>query len=155
MSRIYETVVNGKPKNGRQGASGTVDAPIGRKPRDRQRTAVVPSGRPAISHYRVLRAFRNFSHLRVSLESGRTHQIRIHMQFLGHPVVGDPQYGQKPAKPGELSAKLLAAISVFPRQALHARRLSFEHPASLESVSFEAPIPDDMRQLIETLEQYD
>ena len=165
MGRIYETVINGKPgngkpgngkpRNGQPGASGTVDAPIGRNPRDRQRMAVVPSGRPAISHYRILHAFRHYSHLRVSLESGRTHQIRVHMQYLGHPVVGDPQYGAKSAKLSEMSANVYAAVTGFPRQALHARTLRLKHPGSLERCEFEAPLPSDLCALLDILKLED
>lgn len=150
MSRIYETVVHGRPA-----ASGKVDAPIGRNPRDRQKMAVVPSGRPAVSHYKLLEAFAHFSHLRVSLESGRTHQIRVHMQHLGHPVVGDPQYGQNPANKATLSEKALKAVKAFPRQALHARTLRLKHPGTLESCEFEAVLPDDIYALLQLLREKD
>jgi 23S rRNA pseudouridine1911/1915/1917 synthase len=100
MSRVYETVVSG-----RTAAKGTVDAPIGRHPVDRKRMAVVPSGKPAVSHFRLLRRFDGLSHLEVSLESGRTHQIRVHMQHIGHPLIGDPVYGKtrKAVKGGRYS----------------------------------------------------
>ena len=146
MSRIYEAVATGEPPK-----KGKIDAAIGRHPRDRKRMAVVPAGKPAVSHFRVIRRFQGFSHVEVSLESGRTHQIRVHMQHIGHPLVGDPVYGKsRKALKGSPDA-LLEVIGVFPRQALHARRLRLVHPASGEPVSFEAPLPSDMEGLLAAL----
>ncbi len=150
MRRVYEAVVCGAAPG-----DGTVDAPIGRNPRDRQRMAVVPSGRRAVSHYRVLRRFPHFSRLEVSLETGRTHQIRVHMQHVGMPLVGDPLYGRRTARRHDLPAAAREAIGRFPRQALHARTLSFEHPETGRAVSFEAPLPGDMAALLDTLDRVD
>jgi 23S rRNA pseudouridine1911/1915/1917 synthase len=150
MSRVYQAVLHGITR-----ASGTVNAPVGRNPRDRQRMAVVAGGRPAVSHYRLLNAFRHFSHVRVSLESGRTHQIRVHMQHLGHPLVGDPQYGRKTPGSGQIPEAAIAAISAFPRQALHACKLRLVHPGLQRQVEFLAPVPDDLAGLLRTLELVD
>ena len=130
--------------HGRVARDGKVEAPIGRHPVQRTRMAVAARGRPSITHYEVLRHFAHATLLRCRLETGRTHQIRVHMQSLGHPLVGDPVYGKKRS-----ADPLLAA---FPRQELHAERLEFIHPAFLEAVSWQAPLPADMRALIAGLE---
>lgn len=146
MSRIYRAVVTGEMITG-----GTVDAPIGRHPRERKRMAVVTSGKPAISHYRVLQRFPGVTALEVSLESGRTHQIRVHMTHIGHPLVGDPVYGRPMKAKKGLPAAVLDTVRSFPRQALHARTLTLVHPANSEEVTFEAPLPEDIRGLLATL----
>lgn len=146
MSRIYRAVVTGEMITG-----GTVDAPIGRHPRERKRMAVVTSGKPAISHYRVLQRFPGVTALEVSLESGRTHQIRVHMTHIGHPLVGDPVYGRPMKAKKGLPAAVLDTVRSFPRQALHARTLTLVHPATSEEVTFEAPLPEDIRGLLATL----
>lgn len=147
MSRVYEAITNGETSS-----KGTIDAAIGRHPRDRKRMAVVHSGKPAVTHFRRIHRFRGFSHLAVSLESGRTHQIRVHMQHIGHSLLGDPVYrgSRRPLK--ELSEALIQAISTFPRQALHAHRLSLAHPADARPVSFEAPRPEDLGTLLACLQ---
>jgi len=150
MSRVYEAVVHGVTAG-----RGTVNAPVGRNPRDRQRMAVVASGRPAVSHYERLEAFRHFSHLQVSLETGRTHQIRVHMKHLGHPLVGDPQYGRKTPAAKDIAEPVLAAVRGFPRQALHARRISLSHPVTGERNEFESPLPADIVGLLQVLGQDD
>ena len=114
--------------------------------------AVVPSGKPAVTHYQIMRRYREFSHLRVSLESGRTHQIRVHMQHIGHPLVGDPLYLGPRRRLKGMSSALIEAIQNFPRQALHARRLSLAHPADSRQQSFEAPRPEDLDQLLTVLD---
>jgi 23S rRNA pseudouridine1911/1915/1917 synthase len=132
-------------------AGGTVDAPIGRHPRDRLRMAVVDSGKPAITHYRVLERFAAHTLLRVRLETGRTHQIRVHMASIHCPLVGDPLYGGRQKLPRGASQTLREAIAAFQRQALHAARLELVHPETGESVSWEAELPEDFRQLLDTL----
>jgi 23S rRNA pseudouridine1911/1915/1917 synthase len=150
MSRVYQAVVHGQVP-----ARGTVDAPIGRHPVDRKRMAVVERGKPAVSHFKVLQAFGHFSHVQVALESGRTHQIRVHMQHLGWPLVGDPTYGRRlPAKGGP-GSDAAAAVQAFARQALHAHTLKLVHPADGESRSFSVPLPDDLQGLLHTLAQAD
>ncbi len=151
MRRHYEAVVWGRAK-----PAGVIEAPIGRHPRQRQRMAVVASGKPAVTEYRRLEAYRHFSHLEVALRSGRTHQIRVHMQHIGLPLVGDPLYGGRPGRRRILPDEALrAAIAAFPRQALHARSLSFTHPASGQLVDFEAPLPEDLLALLEVLRRHD
>jgi 23S rRNA pseudouridine1911/1915/1917 synthase len=146
MSRTYRAVTCGHPP-----ASGTVDAPIGRHPRDRVKMAVVASGKPAISHFRVLQRLGEFSDIEVSLETGRTHQIRVHMAHIRHPVVGDPVYGTRFRPPAGAGEALLDALGRFRRQALHALRLSFLHPATGEPVTYEAPLAEDLASLIAAL----
>ncbi|VAW78202.1 Ribosomal large subunit pseudouridine synthase D [hydrothermal vent metagenome] len=132
-------------------AGGTVDAPIGRHPKDRLRMAVVESGRPAISHYRVLERFAAHTLVQVRLETGRTHQIRVHMAHIHCPLVGDPVYGGRPRIPRGASEQLREALHGFRRQALHARRLAFLHPGSGERVSWEAEPPEDFSTLLDVV----
>ena len=132
-------------------AGGTVDAPIGRHHRDRLRMAVVESGKPAISHYRVLERFAAHTLVQVRLETGRTHQIRVHMAHIHCPLLGDPLYGGRLRLPRGASAVLREAISAFRRQALHAVRLQLIHPLTREVVGWEAEIPADFNQLLESL----
>ena len=148
VSREYRAVVNGVPVSG-----GTIDKPMGRHPRDRQRMAVLASGgRHAVTHYRVLARYRAHSLLAVMLETGRTHQIRVHMASAGYPIVGDPVYGGRPRVPRGAAPALLECLRGFRRQALHAFRLRFAHPASGQPLQFEAPLPEDMRALVAALE---
>jgi len=129
-------------------ASGHVDAPIGRHPRDRLRMAVVESGKPAVTHYRVLERFPAHTLVEARLETGRTHQIRVHMAYIHHPLVGDPLYGGRFRLPAGASEALAEALRKFRRQALHARRLEFIHPASGERVGWEAGLPADFEHLL-------
>lgn len=132
-------------------AGGTVEAPIGRHPVDRKRMAVVGGGKPAITHYRVLERYRGHTLIQVRLETGRTHQIRVHMAHIHCPLVGDPVYGGRPRLPKGTEERLRAILSTFPRQALHAIRLSLRHPRSGEPLSWEAPPPEDLVRLLEAL----
>jgi 23S rRNA pseudouridine1911/1915/1917 synthase len=132
-------------------AGATIDAPVGRHPVDRKRMAVVSGGKPAVTRYRVEERFRMHSLLRVQLETGRTHQIRVHLAHRHYPIVGDPVYGGRLRLPAGASAELRAELQAFRRQALHAVRLSLQHPASGETVSWEAPLPDDMARLINAM----
>ncbi|NRB72569.1 MAG: RluA family pseudouridine synthase [Xanthomonadales bacterium] len=150
MSRIYKCVALGDLP-----ARGTVDAPIGRHPRDRIRMAVVAGGKPAVTHFRRLEAFAHFSHLEVSLESGRTHQIRVHLQHLGHALAADPLYGRSVRGVKGLAAEVLTALQQLQRQALHARTLRLQHPASEQWQSFDAPLPDDLLALLAALREAD
>ncbi|MGL6250420.1 MAG: 23S rRNA pseudouridine(1911/1915/1917) synthase RluD, partial [Billgrantia desiderata] len=146
MSREYDAVCVGVMTSG-----GTVDAPIGRHPKDRKRQAVHPSGKPAVTHYRVVERFRTHTHVRCRLETGRTHQIRVHLAHRRFPLVGDPVYGGRLKLPAGASEELKTLLREFPRQALHARKLAFLHPASGEAVEFRAPLPDDLLLLIDYL----
>ncbi|MFP5506621.1 MAG: 23S rRNA pseudouridine(1911/1915/1917) synthase RluD, partial [Gammaproteobacteria bacterium] len=125
-------------------AGGTVDAPIGRHHADRKRMAVTSFGKPAITHYRIEARFRAHTLVRVNLETGRTHQIRVHMAHIRHPLLGDPVYGGRPRVPAGMSAAARAAVQGFKRQALHATRLSLRHPVSGEVMEWHSPLPADM-----------
>jgi 23S rRNA pseudouridine1911/1915/1917 synthase len=139
MKREYLALVHGSVR-----AAGEVIAPVGRDPRNRTRMAVVPAGRSARTRYRVAKRFAHASLLECSLDTGRTHQIRVHMQSVGHPLVGDPVYsGGRRSGPGSARLK---------RQALHAARLEFSHPASGARRRFEAPLPEDFRALLASLQ---
>ncbi len=148
MGREYIAVCNGVLTGG-----GSVDAPIGRHPVDRKRMAVVRDGKEAITHYRLLQRFRAHSQIRLKLETGRTHQIRVHMAHLRYPLVGDPLYGGRLRLPPEAGEELIATLRGFRRQALHAEHLELNHPLSGELVGWEAPLPEDMRRLIAVLER--
>jgi 23S rRNA pseudouridine1911/1915/1917 synthase len=132
-------------------AGGSVDAPIGRHPVDRKRMAVVAGGKESLTHYRVEERFRAHTLVRVQLETGRTHQIRVHMAHQHIPIVGDPVYGGRLRLPQGASSELQEQLSGFRRQALHAARLTLTHPSSGETVSWSAPLPADMTRLIEAL----
>ncbi|HCF2288010.1 TPA: 23S rRNA pseudouridine(1911/1915/1917) synthase RluD, partial [Pseudomonas aeruginosa] len=136
VSRIYEAIVIGVITSG-----GTIDAPIGRHGVQRQKMAVVDAGKVAVSHYRVLERFRAHTHTRVKLETGRTHQIRVHMSHIGYPLVGDPVYGGRFRIPPVASQTLVQTLREFPRQALHARFLELDHPATGVRMKWESPLP--------------
>jgi len=148
ISREYQAVVVGVMTGG-----GEVDAPIGRHPTLRTRMAIVARGRRAISHYRVLERFRAHTHISVRLDTGRTHQIRVHMAHLRHPIVGDPVYGGRLRIPPACSPELNAVLRGFRRQALHAWRLAVEHPTRGEPMEWSADLPQDMRQLLTALRE--
>lgn len=148
VKREYRAVAIGVPRGG-----GTVDAPIGRHPTQRIRMAVHPAGKPAVTHYRVLERFRAHSLLQVNLETGRTHQIRVHMAHIGYPLVGDALYGGRPKLPKRPSDHLVTALRGFGRQALHALRLGLPHPLTGEHMLWEAPLPADLAQLLEVLRE--
>ena len=148
VSRIYEAIVVGVIVSG-----GKVDAPISRHGVMRQKMAVVPTGKQAISHYRVLERFRSHTHTRVKLETGRTHQIRVHMSHIGFPLVGDPVYGGRFRIPAGASPTLVESLRDFPRQALHARFLELDHPATGMRMKWESPLPDDFTWLLSLLRQ--
>ena len=132
-------------------AGGTVEAPIGRHRVERTRMAVTERGRAAVSHYRVMRKYRAHTLVQVSLESGRTHQIRVHMAHLKFPVVGDPVYGGRLRIPAGASPRLAELLRGFKRQALHAAKLSLVHPDTGEEVRWAASVPPDMSELMEAL----
>ncbi len=145
VKREYLALVQGRMTSG-----GTVSAPIGRHPTDRKRFAVVDGGKEAITHYRIAERFPHHTLLRVQLETGRTHQIRVHLAHLSFPLVGDPQYGRLRLPPGA-SAELVEALGGFRRQALHAARLSLHHPQSGEEIGWESRLPADFDQLLQSL----
>lgn len=148
VHREYQTLVHGVMTGG-----GTVDQPIGRHAHDRIRMTVREDGRPSVTHYRVLDRFRLYTHLHVELETGRTHQIRVHMQHLRHSMVGDPVYSSRSRLPAGASEDFLNILNNFKRQALHAWRLSLIHPETGELIQWEAPLPEDMVKLIAAMKQ--
>lgn len=146
VKRIYEAVVYGVILSG-----NTINAPIGRHPHDRIRMAVLESGKTAITHYRVIEKFKSHTHLRVQLETGRTHQIRVHLAHIQHPIIGDKMYGGRLRLPPKASLELQTCLKEFPRQALHARSLSLIHPETGEEMQWEVPLPEDIQQLLSIL----
>jgi 23S rRNA pseudouridine1911/1915/1917 synthase len=146
VRKEYVALVYGTPASDR----GTVDAPIGRDPRDRKRMSVVAEGRRAVTEYEVAERLRYASLLRCRLRTGRTHQIRVHMKHLGHPIIGDPVYSG-PQWRGIPDKKLQRAVASLERQALHAARITFTHPRDARVVTVEAPLPTDLRDLLDAL----
>jgi 23S rRNA pseudouridine1911/1915/1917 synthase len=135
---------------------GTVDAPMGRHPRQRKKMAVLQAGgKAAVTHYRLAQRFGHHTRITVNLETGRTHQIRVHMAHRKHPLIGDPVYGGRPRIPRGASDSLIDALRGFTRQALHAQSLGLIHPESGEPVQFDCPLPDDIVDLIAVLERED
>jgi len=150
VKRQYLCVVRGQLPQG-----GTIDKPIGRHQTQRIKMAVVMNGKPAVTHFEPVEVFDHYSCLQVNLETGRTHQIRVHMHHLGHPLVGDPLYGNPKRVDASVQDELKPFIREFPRQALHAQQLEFVHPYTKSTVSVESEIPDDLCQLLENLEDFD
>jgi 23S rRNA pseudouridine1911/1915/1917 synthase len=149
ISRQYLAICNGVLTGG-----GTIDAAIGRHAVDRTRMAVRENGRPAVTHYTVIERFRAHTYVNVLLETGRTHQIRVHFAYRRHPLVGDPVYGGRLALPAGASDALRDALRAFRRQALHAARLDLRHPsAGGEVLAFEVPPPADFQSLLQTLRE--
>ncbi|MGE3849473.1 MAG: RluA family pseudouridine synthase, partial [Gammaproteobacteria bacterium] len=146
IHRHYLAVVNGLLV-----AGGTVDMPIGRDPVQRTRMRVMDGGREAVTHFRVAERFRAHCLLEVELETGRTHQIRVHLAWRGHPLVGDSRYGARPHLPPQADEALRAALKDFGRQALHAWQLELDHPLDGEPLAFEAPPPADFLALVAAL----
>jgi 23S rRNA pseudouridine1911/1915/1917 synthase len=146
FKREYQAVIAGVLVSG-----GTVNAPIDRHPTHRTQMAVVADGRPAITHYRVMQRFRAHTLVRVKLETGRTHQIRVHMLYKKHPIIGDPVYGGRLRMPPASSPELMDMLRHFGRQALHAEILGFVHPRTGEMLEWNAPPPEDMQQLLAVL----
>ena len=134
-------------------AGGTVDEPIGRHPVNRLKMAVVHNGKEAVTHYRVLEKFRAHTYIKVNLETGRTHQIRVHMAHIHYPLVGDPLYGGRLQIPAGCSQEFAQALRNFKRQALHACRLGIRHPQTEEYIEWESPMPEDMQQLLSAARQ--
>jgi len=148
ISRIYHAVCNGVLTGG-----GTIDAAIGRHRTDRTRMSIRDDGRPAVTHFTVLERFAAHTWVRVSLETGRTHQIRVHFAYRRHALVGDPVYGGRLALPAAAGERLIEVLRRFRRQALHAAELHFDHPLTGEPLKLEAPLPDDLRELLDTLRE--
>ena len=147
IERSYLAICTGAMTGG-----GTVDAPIGRHRAQRTRMAVRSDGREAVTHYRIVKRYRAHTLVRVQLETGRTHQIRVHLEHIGYPIVGDPVYLGRRRLPAGCSPALAAALGAFPRQALHAARLALAHPMTGRALQWEAPLPDDLQGLLKALD---
>ena len=150
VDREYSAIVYGHMI-----AGGTVDEPIGRDPKDRVKQAVLMSGKEATTHYRAIDRFKSHTHVKAILETGRTHQIRVHLSHVGHSLIGDPMYGGRVRFPKKASEELKDALLNFKRQALHSKKLTLTHPISGELMSWKAPLPDDMVRLLEVLKRFD
>jgi 23S rRNA pseudouridine1911/1915/1917 synthase len=147
IERFYLAICNGAMTGG-----GTVDAPIGRHRTQRTRMAVRNDGRESVTHYRIVKRYRDHTLVRVQLETGRTHQIRVHLAHIGYPVVGDPVYGGRRRSPAGCSPALRAVLGAFARQALHAARLALAHPMTGRALEWEVPLPEDMARLVSALD---
>jgi len=144
----YQAVVAGVMISG-----GKIDAPIGRHPTQRTRMAVIENGKPAVTHYRIIQRYRAHTHIRVILETGRTHQIRVHLAHRHYPIVGDSVYGQRLRIPPQSSTNFANILRNFTRQALHAAKLGLTHPATGEFMQWEVALPEDMQILLAALEK--
>jgi len=148
MGREYEAVVTGVMTGG-----GTINEPIARSPKNRKKMAVNPFGKKAVTHYRVLERFPAHTHVRVKLETGRTHQIRVHMTHINHSLVGDPVYAGRFKMPAAVSDNVKASLRTFGRQALHAKKITLIHPRTEEEMSWESELPEDMFALLSALNE--
>ncbi len=148
ITRIYQAIVLGVLTSG-----GTVSEPIGRHPISRKRMAVIDTGKPSITHYRIIERYRAYTRIKVQLETGRTHQIRVHMAHIHHPVLGDQTYGGRLQLPKGASPALIDKLRQFKRQALHASELGLTHPITQKLMTWQASMPGDMSELIEVLKQ--
>ena len=146
IQREYSAIVYGHMISG-----GTIDEPIGRHPKDRVKQAVISSGKDAITHYRVVDRYDKHTHVKAILETGRTHQIRVHLSHIGHPLIGDPTYGGKLRFPKKAKQDLKDALKAFDRQALHSKKLTLQHPKTANSMTWKIDLPDDMKELLTVL----
>lgn len=146
--REYEAIVQGVMTGG-----GMVDQPIGRHPSQRTKQAVTHSGKPAVTHYRLIERFRAHTHIRVQLETGRTHQIRVHMAHIQYPLLGDQTYGGRLRLPKGATPELIEALRLFKRQALHAKKLGIEHPETGDYCEWEVPLPEDFKAMVRVLRE--
>ncbi len=146
IKRIYQSIVSGLLTSG-----GTVDEPIGRHPIHRKRMTVSEMGKPAVTHFRIIERYRNHTRIRVQLETGRTHQIRVHMAYIRCPILGDPVYGGRLQLPRGASQPLIEKLRSFKHQALHACELGLIHPDTEKEMNWHAPLPDDFQDLIRVL----
>lgn len=146
VTRIYQAVVSGLMTSG-----GTINEPINRHPIQRKKMTVCETGKEAITHYRVIEKYRDHTRIKVKLDTGRTHQIRVHMAHIRYPVLGDPVYGGRLQLPRGASPALVTMLRTFKRQALHAYELELIHPTTQKSIRWQAQLPDDMQELIAVL----
>jgi 23S rRNA pseudouridine1911/1915/1917 synthase len=150
VDREYSAIVYGHMISG-----GSVNEPIGRDPKDRIKQAVSSNGKDATTHYRVIDRFKSHTHVKAVLETGRTHQIRVHLSHIGYPLLGDPMYGGRVRFPKKASEILKESLLGFKRQALHSKKLTLSHPSTGELMSWKAPLPDDMLELLDILSEFD
>jgi len=148
--REYSAIVYGHMISG-----GSVNDPIGRDPKDRVKQSVSSNGKDATTHYRVINRFKSHTHVKAILETGRTHQIRVHLSHIGYPLLGDSMYGGRVRFPKKASEILKESLLGFKRQALHSKKLTLNHPSSGELMSWKAPLPDDMLELLDILNEFD
>ena len=148
--REYSVIVYGHMISG-----GSVNDPIGRDPKDRIKQTVSSNGKDATTHYRVIDRFKSHTHVKAILETGRTHQIRVHLSHIGYPLLGDPMYGGRVRFPKKASEILKESLLGFKRQALHSKKLTLNHPSTGELMSWKAPLPDDMLKLLNILNEFD
>jgi len=148
--REYSAIVYGHMISG-----GSVNDPIGRDPKDRVKQTVSSNGKEATTHYRVIDRFKSHTHVKAILETGRTHQIRVHLSHIGYPLLGDPMYGGRVRFPKKASEILKESLLGFKRQALHSKKLTLNHPSTGELMSWKAPLPDDMVKLLNILNEFD
>lgn len=148
IHRVYQAIVFGLLTSG-----GKVDEPIGRHPIQRKRMTVIETGKPSVTHFRVIERYRNHTRIRVQLETGRTHQIRVHMAHIRYPLLGDPVYGGRLQLPRGASPALVEILRRFKRQALHASELGLIHPVTQQEMRWQAPLPDDLQELIRILKE--
>ena len=150
ISREYSAIVYGYMISG-----GSIEEPIGRDPKDRVKQAIVSNGKDATTHFRVIDRFKSHTHVKAILETGRTHQIRVHLSHIGHPLIGDPMYGGRVRFPKKASIDLKDSLINFKRHALHSKKLTLTHPISGENMSWTSKLPDDMLKLLEVLQEFD
>ena len=150
VAREYSAIVYGHMISG-----GSINDPIGRDPKDRIKQAVSSNGKDATTHYRVIDRFKSHTHVKAILETGRTHQIRVHLSHIGYPLLGDPMYGGRVRFPKKASEILKESLLGFKRQALHSKKLTLNHPSTGELMSWKAPLPDDMLKLLNILNEFD
>ena len=148
--REYSAIVYGHMISG-----GSVNDPIGRDPKDRVKQTVSSNGKDATTHYRVIDRFKSHTHVKAILETGRTHQIRVHLSHIGYPLLGDPMYGGRVRFPKKASEILKESLLEFKRQALHSKKLTLNHPSTGEQMSWKVPLPDDMVKLLAILNEFD
>ena len=150
VEREYSAIVYGNMISG-----GTVNESIGRDPKNRIKQAVLSNGKEAVTHYRVINRYTNHSHVKAILETGRTHQIRVHLSHIGHPLIGDPLYGGSLRFPKKACKEMKDALQAFQRQALHSKKLTLIHPETGNSMTWKTDLPFDMKELLNTLTEYD
>ena len=150
IHREYSAIVYGYMISG-----GSIDKPIGRDPKDRVKQAIINNGKEALTHYRLIDRFKNHTHVKAILETGRTHQIRVHLSHIGYPLIGDPIYGGRVRYPKKASQELKESLKNFERHALHSKKITLVHPISGEVMSWKSSLPVDMTKLLKVLKEFD